>query len=130
MIRSLNQSADKSLIRSAEHEKPFHRVVTQTPPAADTGSAPNRAHHTRITHRDLQALWACGLPLLDGPGHGPKRYLSTVARTGERPRLGYVPNAAYPQVAEFLANYRKLQEMLNEICAINAELLRRRESLN
>jgi len=36
----------------------------------------------------------------------------------------------YPQVAEFLANYRKLQEMLNEICAINAELLRRRESLD
>jgi hypothetical protein len=29
-----------------------------------------------------------------------------------------------------LTNYRKLQEMLNEICAINAELLRRRESLD
>jgi hypothetical protein len=56
--------------------------------------------------------------------------LSTVTRTGERPRLGYVPNAAHPQVAAFLANYRKLQEMLNEICAINAELLRRRESLD
>jgi len=56
--------------------------------------------------------------------------LSTIARRGERPQLGYVPNAAYPQVAEFLANYRRLQEMLNEICAINAELLRRRESLD
>ena len=69
----------------------------------------------------------CGRPnchCADGPGHGPKRYLSTIARTGERPRLGYVPNAAYAQVAEFLANFRKLQEMLNEICAINAELLR------
>jgi hypothetical protein len=41
-----------------------------------------------------------------------------------------VPNADYAQVAEFLANFRKLQEMLNEICAINAELLRRRESLD
>jgi hypothetical protein len=29
----------------------------------------------------------------------------------------------------FLPNYRKLQEMLKEICAINAELVRRRESL-
>jgi hypothetical protein len=29
-----------------------------------------------------------------------------------------------------LGNYRTLQEMLNEICAINAELLRRRESLD
>jgi hypothetical protein len=66
----------------------------------------------------------------NGPGHGPKHYLSTVARTGDRPRLGYVPNAAYPQVANFLANYHELKEMLNEICAINAELLRRREGLD
>src|SRR5271157_2830026 len=75
----------------------------------------------------------CGRPnchCVDGPGHGPKRYLSTIARTGERPRLGYVPNSAYAQVAEFLANFRKLQETLIEICAINAELLRRRESLD
>src|SRR6202045_965063 len=64
---------------------------------------------------------------VDGPGHGPKRYLSTIARTGERPRLGYVPNAAHAEVREFLA---KLREVLNEICAINAELLRRRESLD
>jgi hypothetical protein len=66
----------------------------------------------------------------NGPGHGPRHYLSTVARTGERPRLGHVPNATYPQVAEFLANYLQLKEMLNEICAINAELLRHRESLD
>src|SRR4051794_26721859 len=75
----------------------------------------------------------CGRPncrCADGLGHGPKRYLSTIARAGERPRLGYVPNAIYPQVAEFLANFRQLQVMLNEICAINAELLRRRESLD
>jgi hypothetical protein len=67
MIRSLNQSPDIRLIRSVEHEKRFQRVLTQTPPAADPGSAPNRAHHTRITHRDLQALWACGLPLRRRP---------------------------------------------------------------
>jgi hypothetical protein len=40
-----------------------------------------------------------------------------------------VPNATHTQVAEFLGNYRKLQQMLNEICAINAELLRRRERI-
>src|SRR3974377_2278596 len=71
-----------------------------------------------------------GCHCVDGPGHGPKRYLSTIARTGERPRLGYVPNAIYPKVPEFFGNSRTLQEMLNEICAINAELLRRRESLD
>src|SRR6266478_7533685 len=81
----------------------------------------------------IETYKRCGRPschCVDGPGHGPKRYLSTIARTGERPRLGYVPNGAYPQVAEFLANYRKLQEMLNEICAINAELLSRKSRLD
>jgi hypothetical protein len=56
--------------------------------------------------------------------------LSTISRTGERPRVGYVPNAAHAEVREFLTNFRKLREVLNEICAINAELLRRRESLD
>src|SRR5260370_41402827 len=81
----------------------------------------------------METYKRCGRPnchCADGPGHGPKRYLSTIARTGERPRLGYPPKATYAQVAEFLANFRKLQEKLNEICAINTELLRRRESLN
>ena len=128
MTRVLNQS-DILLIRSDEHEEHFLRGSTQTPPSAGADPATNRAGHTWGADRDLQTLWSPQLRF-DGPGHGPKRYLSTVARTGERPRLGYVPNATYPQVAAFLANYRKLQEMLNEICAINAELLRRRESLD
>lgn len=81
----------------------------------------------------IETYKRCGRPnchCVDGPGHGPKRYLSTISRTGERPRVGYVPNAAHAQVAGFLANYRKVREVLNEICAINAELLRRRESLD
>src|ERR1700693_3875922 len=81
----------------------------------------------------MESYKRCGRPNCpgaDGPRHDPKRYLSATARPGGRPRLGYVPNAAYGQIAEFLANFRKLQEMLNEICAINAELLRRRESLD
>ena len=81
----------------------------------------------------IEAYKRCGRPnchCVDGPGHGPKRYLSTIRRTGERPRLGYVPNATHAQVSEFLGNFHKLQQMLNEICAINAELLRRRERLD
>ena len=81
----------------------------------------------------METYKRCGRPnchCVDGPGHGPKRYLSTIARTGERPRVGYVPNTAHAEVCEFLANFRKLREMLNQICAINAELLRRRESLD
>src|ERR1700684_1562591 len=81
----------------------------------------------------IETYKRCGRPnchCADGPGHGPKRYLSTISRTGERPRVRYVPNAAHAEVREFLANFRKLREVLNEICAINAELLRRRESLD
>lgn len=74
----------------------------------------------------------CGRPgchCATGPGHGPKRYLS-ISTTGQRPRMDYVPNAACPEVSEYLANFHKVRDLLNEICAINAELLRRREALD
>src|SRR5213596_2344035 len=64
----------------------------------------------------IETYKRCGRPnchCVDGTGHGPKRYLSTISRTGERPRVDYVPNAAHAEVCEF-----------------NAELLRRRESLD
>jgi hypothetical protein len=73
----------------------------------------------------------CGRPgchCADGPGHGPKFYLS-ISTTGERPQMDYVPNAALAETRQYLANFHKVREVLNEICAINAELLRRRESL-
>jgi hypothetical protein len=129
MTQILNHS-DTVLIRSEEHEELFVRGSTQTPPQLVRALPPIEQV---IRGSLIETYKRCGRPnchCIDGPGHGPKRYLSTVARTGERPRLGYVPNATYPQVAAFLANYRRLQEMLNEICAINAELLRRRESLD
>src|ERR1700693_6519152 len=71
----------------------------------------------------IETYKRCGRPschCVDGRGHGPKRYLSTIARTGERPRLGYLPNAAYAQGAEFLAHLRKQQEMVDAICATDA----------
>ena len=40
-------------------------------------------------------VWPAIVIASTGLGTG-QRYLSTVARTGERPRLGYVPNATYP----------------------------------
>jgi hypothetical protein len=40
-----------------------------------------------------------------------------------------VPNDTHVQVAHLIDNFRRLREMLNEVCAINAELLRRREDL-
>src|SRR5437762_6269373 len=73
----------------------------------------------------------CGKPgckCADGPGHGPKYYLS-VSYPGRRPQMDYVPQESYAKTAEFLANYHQAREILEEICEINRELLRRREAL-
>jgi hypothetical protein len=73
----------------------------------------------------------CGKPgckCADGPGHGPKYYLS-VSYPGQRPQMDYVPQDACGQTAEYLANYHRSREILEMICEINRELLRRRETL-
>jgi hypothetical protein len=73
----------------------------------------------------------CGKPgckCAEGPGHGPKYYLS-VSYPGSRPRMDYVPQGFYEQATEFLANYQRTREILEEICEINRELLQRREVL-
>ncbi len=73
----------------------------------------------------------CGKPgckCADGPGHGPKYYLS-VSYPGLRPQMDYVPQESYPHITELLANYHRAREILEQICEINRELLRRREAL-
>lgn len=63
-----------------------------------------------------------------GRGHGPKYYLS-IGQKGKRPRMDYVPQAYQAEAQEYLENYRQVQQILKQICDINCELLRRRESL-
>ena len=73
----------------------------------------------------------CGKPgckCAAGPGHGPKYYLS-LSYSGQRPQMDYVTQEAYGQTVEFLANYHRTREILERICEINRELLRRREAL-
>src|SRR6266699_1990730 len=73
----------------------------------------------------------CGKPgckCADGPGHGPKYYLS-VSYPGLRPQMDYVPQESHPQTAEFVANHHRAREILEAISEINHELLRRREAL-
>ena len=73
----------------------------------------------------------CGKPgckCARGPGHGPKYYLS-VSHYGRRPQMDYVPQDDQSQASECLANYHRLREILDEVCAINHELLCRREAL-
>ncbi len=73
----------------------------------------------------------CGRPschCASGRGHGPKLYLS-VSVPGERPKMDYIPNARGAEVRELISNFNKMRKILNEISAINTELLRRREEL-
>ena len=73
----------------------------------------------------------CGKPgckCAQGPGHGPKYYLS-VSFPGQRPQMDYVPQESYARASEFLANYHHARQVLEKICEINRELLRRREKL-
>src|SRR6516225_11891154 len=73
----------------------------------------------------------CGKPgckCAEGPGHGPKYYLS-VSHPGLRPQMDYVPQESYALTAECLANYHRVREILEAICEINRELMRRREAL-
>ena len=79
----------------------------------------------------IQRYKRCGKPgckCADGPGHGPKYYLS-VSYPGQRPQMDYVPQEDYVQTTDFLANYHRSREILEMICEINRELLCRREVL-
>src|ERR1700724_2063989 len=73
----------------------------------------------------------CGKPgckCADGPGHGPKYYLS-VSFPGERPQMDYVPQENLEATRALVANFHEVRAGLEEVCAINRELLRRREAL-
>jgi hypothetical protein len=73
----------------------------------------------------------CGKPgcrCANGPGHGPKYYLS-VSYPGLPPQMDYVPQDYHAQTRMCLALYYRVREILVEICEINRQLLRRREAL-
>ena len=63
-----------------------------------------------------------------GRGHGPKYYLS-VSKPGQRPEMDYVPQDRLDTVKDHLDNFRKAKLIMEELCEINRELLRRREKL-
>jgi hypothetical protein len=123
--------SEGSLIRSDNPDEPqesFCTGLTQPPPPIGEQPAADRTSAARDFSRGLQALRPPKLPLcrwtrtwsealsVDQPAWWAT---TTGLRTQRR---------AY-EVAQLIDNFRKLREMLNEICAINAELLRRREEL-
>lgn len=80
----------------------------------------------------IERFKRCGRPgckCAHGIGHGPKVYLS-VSVPKARPVMVYVPQEQRSKVEQFVANYRKARQLLDEIAAINLELLRRREPID
>ena len=85
----------------------------------------------------IERFKRCGRPgckCARGIGHGPKLYLS-VSMPKARPVMVYVPQEHRSQVEQFVANYRRTRQLLDEIAAtnpssINLELLRRREPID
>jgi hypothetical protein len=73
----------------------------------------------------------CGKPgckCAETQGHGPKYYLS-VSKPKQKPVMDYIPLDYQTQVTEYLNNFRQIKTILEELCEINRELLRRREKL-
>jgi hypothetical protein len=66
-----------------------------------------------------------GCKCAQGPGHGPKYYLS-ISQPGARPQMDYVPTEYIQQVSEYLRNFQQVRQLLEQICNLNRELLRRR----
>lgn len=73
----------------------------------------------------------CGKPgckCAQSRGHGPKYYLS-VSKPKQKPEMDYIPLGYQVQVEEYLENFRRIKIILEELCEINRELLKRREKL-
>ena len=79
----------------------------------------------------IERYLRCGKPgckCAQGEGHGPKYYLS-VSFPGLRPQMDYVPQENLEATRALVANFHEVRTTLEEVCAINRELLRRREAL-
>src|SRR6201989_2979463 len=74
----------------------------------------------------IERFKRCGKPGCkcgQGPGHGPKYYLS-VSQPGTRPQMDYVPVEYAQKVSEYLQNFQQVRQLREQICNANRELLR------
>ncbi len=113
--------SDRHVIRSDGHPESLFPRAAQTSPPNRARLAADRTGSPWNIGRNIQALRPAELPL--------RRGTWTRAQTGGRQRREYVPNDIHVQVAHLIGNFRALRAALDEICAINTELLRRREEL-
>jgi hypothetical protein len=77
----------------------------------------------------IERFLRCGKPgchCAQGRGHGPKNYLS-ISHPKGRPEMLYVTGDLAVRVQGSLKVFAAVRHTLDRICAINTELLRRRE---
>jgi hypothetical protein len=73
----------------------------------------------------------CGKPgckCEHGQGHGPK-YSMTINFPKRRPEHDYILLEQITLVKEYVANYHKFKDIVEQICAINRIIIKRRENL-
>ncbi|MCC5939896.1 MAG: hypothetical protein JJU34_21635 [Lunatimonas sp.] len=79
----------------------------------------------------IESYKKCGKPgckCATGRGHGPKHSM-TVNFPKRKPENDYIPLEYVAQIKEYVSNYQRLKEILEQICMINREILKRREEL-
>ena len=79
----------------------------------------------------IERYLPCGKPgcrCATGRGHGPKYYLSVSYPDG-RPQLQYLPQTQHAQVKTLLKNFQHVRDLLEQICDLNRELLRRQQKV-
>jgi hypothetical protein len=79
----------------------------------------------------IERYLPCGKPgchCASGRGHGPKYYLSVSYPNG-RPQLQYLSQLQHTQVQALIKNFQHVRDLLEQICDINRELLRRQEKV-
>lgn len=79
----------------------------------------------------IESYKKCGKPgckCATGTGHGPKHSM-TVNFPKRKPENDYIPLEYVVQVKEYIANYQRFKEIIEQICMINREILKRREEL-
>ena len=79
----------------------------------------------------VESYKKCGKPgckCEKGKGHGPK-YSMTINFPKRRPEHDYITLEQISQVKEYVANYQQLKGLLEQICAINRIIIKRREEL-
>jgi hypothetical protein len=79
----------------------------------------------------VESYKKCGKPgcrCEQGKGHGPK-YSMTINFPKRKPEHDYIALEQITRVKDYVANYHQLKELLEQVCAINRIIIKRREEL-